>query len=179
MVWVFCLKCVRYPEQFLHVQHVELNFCYLFSSVDRVGSPTQVQLSSAERTLTKSLDCLGLAPPTYLVGLDVLKADLQSCKSILSHEYSQLWVKCFSLTFVLSSQLPTDLPFDGPLFHGANARVEVQGGWNRQSLYFQSRNGSSVCRIILLFSNNAWVWGIKTGEEKLIFTYLYNAFGKS
>ncbi|TMW93488.1 hypothetical protein EJD97_011585 [Solanum chilense] len=110
---------------------------------DRVGSPTQGQLSSAERTLTKSLDCLGLAPPTYLVGLDVLKADLQSCKSILSHEYSQLWVKCFSLTFVLSSQLPTDLPFDGPLFHGTNARVEVQGGWNRQSLYFQSRNGSS------------------------------------
>ncbi|KAK4371438.1 hypothetical protein RND71_010913 [Anisodus tanguticus] len=94
-------------------------------SSDKVGSPTQGQISSAKRTLTKSLDCLGLAPPTYLVGLDVLKADLQSCKSILSHEYSQLWVKCFSLSFVLSSQLPTDLPFDEPLFHGANARVEM------------------------------------------------------
>ncbi|KAJ8562720.1 hypothetical protein K7X08_031172 [Anisodus acutangulus] len=116
-------------------------------SSDKVGSPTQGQISSAKRTLTKSLDCLGLAPPTYLVGLDVLKADLQSCKSILSHEYSQLWVKCFSLSFVLSSQLPTDLPFDEPLFHGANARVEVQGGWNRQSLYFQSRNRSSgLCK---------------------------------
>ncbi|CAN4090114.1 unnamed protein product [Withania somnifera] len=110
---------------------------------DKAGSPTQGQISSAKRTLTKSLDCLGLTPPTYLVGLDVLKADLQSCKSIPSHEYSQLWVKCFSLSIVLSSQLPTDLPFDGPLFHGANARVEVQGGWNRQSLYFQSRNVSS------------------------------------
>ncbi|MCD9642621.1 hypothetical protein HAX54_029505 [Datura stramonium] len=110
---------------------------------DKVGSPAQGQISSTKRTLTKSLDCLGLAPPTYLVSLDVLKADLQSCKSILSHEYGQLWVKCFSLSFVLSSQLPTDLPVDERLFHGANARVEVQGGWNRQSLYFQSRNGSS------------------------------------
>lgn len=152
----------------------------MFSSVDKVGSPTQGQLSSAKRTLTKSLDCLGLAPPTYLVGLDVLKADLQSCKSFLSHEYSQLWVKCFSHSFVLSSQLPTDLPFDGPLFHSANARVEVHGGWNRQSLYFQSRNGSSVCRIILFFSNNAWGVGEEKREGKrLIFSYLYNAFGKA
>ncbi|XP_059309051.1 uncharacterized protein LOC132060167 isoform X1 [Lycium ferocissimum] len=109
---------------------------------DKVGLPTQGQISSAKRTLTKSLDCLSLAPPTYLVGLDVLKADLQSCKSILSHEYSQLWVKCFSLSVVLSSHLPTDLPFDEPLFHGANARVEVQGCWNKRSLYFQSRIGS-------------------------------------
>ncbi|XP_016572157.1 uncharacterized protein LOC107870220 isoform X2 [Capsicum annuum] len=110
---------------------------------DKVGSPAQGQISSAKTTLTKSLDCLNLAPPTYLVGLDVLKADLQSCKSIPSHEYSQLWVKCFSLSIVLSSQLPTALPSDELLFYGANARVEVQGGWNRQSLYFQSRNGSS------------------------------------
>ncbi|XP_019254276.1 PREDICTED: uncharacterized protein LOC109233004 isoform X2 [Nicotiana attenuata] len=109
---------------------------------DKVGSPTEGQIFASTRTLTKSLDCLGLAPPTYLVGLDGLKADLQSCKSILSPKYGQLWVKCFSLSFVLSSQLHTDLPSDEPLFHGTNARVEVQGGWNRQSLYFQSRNGS-------------------------------------
>ncbi|XP_009798389.1 uncharacterized protein [Nicotiana sylvestris] len=109
---------------------------------DKVGSPTEGQIFASTRTLTKSLDCLGLAPPTYLVGLDDLKADLQSCKSILSPKYGQLWVKCFSLSFVLSNQLHTDLPSDEPLFHGTNARVEVQGGWNRQSLYFQSRNGS-------------------------------------
>lgn len=138
----------------------------MFSSVDKVGSPAQGQISSAKTTLTKSLDCLNLAPPTYLVGLDVLKADLQSCKSIPSHEYSQLWVKCFSLSIVLSSQLPTALPSDELLFYGANARVEVQGGWNRQSLYFQSRNGSSVCRIILFFTNNAWGWGRKEGRKK-------------
>lgn len=90
-----------------------------------------------------SLDCLLLAPPTYLVGFNVLKTDLHSCKSIGAQSFSQL--KCFSGFLVLSSLLPTDLASKEPYLHGSEARVEVHGGWNRQLLYFHSRSGTLVC----------------------------------
>ncbi|XP_019192840.1 PREDICTED: uncharacterized protein LOC109187173 isoform X3 [Ipomoea nil] len=98
----------------------------------------------ATNSLTMSLDCLLLAPPTYLVGFNVLKTDLHSCKSIGAQSFSQHQLKCYSGFLVLSSLLPTDLASKEPFLHGSEARVEVHGGWNRQLLYFHSRNGTLV-----------------------------------
>ncbi|CAH9113354.1 unnamed protein product [Cuscuta europaea] len=78
------------------------------------------------------------APPTYLVGFDVTKVDLQTYKSAVAQK------KCFSGFLVLSSLLLTDLTSKEPFLYGSEAHVEVHGGWNRQLLYFQSRNGTSI-----------------------------------
>lgn len=95
--------------------------------------------------LAKSLKNLVLAPPTYLVGLDVLKADMRY-NSVLSRDNGQCWRKCFSASMVLSSLLLIDLPFNEPFLHGTEARIEVHGAWNRQSFYFHSKNGKKVCQ---------------------------------
>ncbi|KAF4351235.1 hypothetical protein G4B88_019337 [Cannabis sativa] len=77
--------------------------------------------------------------PTYLVGLDTLKADLKSYQSVLAWRNSHCWQKCFSLSLTLSSLLSNGLPAHGPLAHGSDGRIEVCGSWSRQSSYILSR----------------------------------------
>ncbi|XP_030489241.2 uncharacterized protein LOC115705912 isoform X1 [Cannabis sativa] len=77
--------------------------------------------------------------PTYLVGLDTLKADLNSYQSVLAWRNSHCWQKCFSLSLTLSSLLSNGLPAHGPLAHGSDGRIEVCGSWSRQSSYILSR----------------------------------------
>lgn len=88
--------------------------------------------------------------PTYLVGLDTLKADLHSYKSVLAWRNDECWQKCFSLSLTLSNLSQKDLPACGPLLYGSDGRIEVKGSWSRQSSYFQSRSGRVVCLSILL-----------------------------
>ncbi|XP_059666223.1 uncharacterized protein LOC132312029 [Cornus florida] len=107
----------------------------------------QVGLSSnrgnyGAANLSKCINCLVLAPPTYTVCLDILKADLHSYRSVLDRCIGQCWIKCFSFYLVLSNLLPTDLASDERLLHGSEARIEVHGTWNKQSLYFRTRNGT-------------------------------------
>uniref|UniRef100_A0A2P2M7X2 Uncharacterized protein MANES_07G113300 n=1 Tax=Rhizophora mucronata TaxID=61149 RepID=A0A2P2M7X2_RHIMU len=81
--------------------------------------------------------CCPLTPPTYLVGLDALKAEPYSRESIVARKKGQFWQKFFSICLA-SSSLP--LAADEPFLNGNNSRIEVHGSWNRQSSYFQSRN---------------------------------------
>lgn len=97
---------------------------------------------------SKCLSSIPLAPPTYLVSLDTLKADLRPHKYVVSQNVGQRWQKCFSAYLVLSNVLPSDLRRDESCLHGPEARIEVQVGWNRQLSYFHSRNGTVVCPII-------------------------------
>ncbi|XP_024020478.1 uncharacterized protein LOC21409015 isoform X4 [Morus notabilis] len=79
--------------------------------------------------------------PTYLIGLDTLKADLHSYKSVLAWRNDRCWQKCFSLSLTLSNLSQKDLPGYGPLLHGSDGRIEVEGSWSRTSSYFMSRSG--------------------------------------
>ncbi|KAA8534236.1 hypothetical protein F0562_031753 [Nyssa sinensis] len=92
--------------------------------------------------ISKCLNRPVLAPPTYLVCLDILKADLHSYESVLARSIGECWQKCFSASLVLSSFLPTDLSSDEPFLHATDTRIEVRGSWNRKSSYFHSRNGT-------------------------------------
>ncbi|KAL7228845.1 hypothetical protein ACSBR2_007518 [Camellia fascicularis] len=105
----------------------------------QVGSSTHKGKCYGAANISKGLD---LAPPTYLVCLDVLKSDLLPYESILSQGVGQCWQRCFSTSLVLSGLLHSDSPTDKPFLHGTEARIEVNGSWNSQSLYFQSRNGT-------------------------------------
>lgn len=98
--------------------------------------------SSGATSVSRSLDLLGIAPPSYLVCADILKADLYPYKSILAQTEGRCWQKRFSAALVLSSLLPTSSPSDEPFLHGPGARIESYGSWNRQSSFFHSRHGT-------------------------------------
>ncbi|QCE12869.1 hypothetical protein DEO72_LG10g4119 [Vigna unguiculata] len=82
--------------------------------------------------------------PTYLVGLDTLKADKFAYKPVVAHRNAQCWQKHFALTLATSSLLGNGLPVDGPLLHGGNERIEVHGAWNKQLSSFHWRSGSGA-----------------------------------
>ncbi|KAL2549193.1 putative zinc-finger domain [Forsythia ovata] len=143
-LWPLCMyelrgKCNNDECSWQHVRD------YTLSNIkhDAYNKPDSQAGSPSRRgpCLAKSLNNLVLAPPTYLVGLDVLKAD-KRYNSILSRGNGQCWRKCFSASMVLSSLLSTNLPFNEPFLHGTEARIEVHGAWNRQSFYFHSKNGT-------------------------------------
>ncbi|XP_052204399.1 uncharacterized protein LOC127809565 [Diospyros lotus] len=110
-----------------------------FDSTDcLVGLSTDIGNFNGARNTCKYFD---LAPPTYLVCLETLKADVHTYGSVLALTGGQCWQKCFSTTLVLSSLLPSDSSTDEAFLHGSEARIEVCGSWNSQSLYFHSKNG--------------------------------------
>ncbi|CAI9302802.1 unnamed protein product [Lactuca saligna] len=84
--------------------------------------------------------CVPLAPPTYLVCLDSLKAESHPYKYLLAQTVEQRWQKYFSASLVVSTSFLVDLHSDEPYLHGPETRIEVHGGWNRQSSYFHTQN---------------------------------------
>ncbi|XP_054801394.1 uncharacterized protein LOC129305366 isoform X2 [Prosopis cineraria] len=74
--------------------------------------------------------------PTYLVGLDVLRAEQLVYKSVLTCRNTQYWQKCFSITLATSNLLENGLQEDGRFLHGGE-RIEVHGTWNKQFSYLQ------------------------------------------
>lgn len=75
--------------------------------------------------------------PTYLVSLDILRADQLVYKSALAHRNTQCWQKCFSITLATSNLHQNGLPADGSFLHGGDERIEVHGTWNKQFSYLQ------------------------------------------
>lgn len=80
--------------------------------------------------------------PTYLVGLDTLKADQFAYKPVVVHRNAQCWQKHFTLTLATSNLLGNGLPADGPLLHGGDERIEVHGACNTQLSSFHWRTGA-------------------------------------
>ncbi|KAJ6429109.1 hypothetical protein OIU84_020696 [Salix udensis] len=80
-------------------------------------------------------------PPTYLVGLDILKSN--SYKSVIAQRNGQCWQIQFSLCLALSSFLEKDLLADQPSIRADDGRIEVPGSWNRQASFFQSRENTA------------------------------------
>ncbi|KAI4348138.1 hypothetical protein L6164_008897 [Bauhinia variegata] len=80
--------------------------------------------------------------PSYLVGLDILRADQLTYKSVLANRNTQCWQKFFSITLATSKLLQTGLQEDGLFLHGGDERVEIHGIWNKQFSSFQWRSGA-------------------------------------
>ncbi|KAJ8768503.1 hypothetical protein K2173_022596 [Erythroxylum novogranatense] len=79
--------------------------------------------------------------PTYLVRLDTLKTCPHSYESVVARRNAQCWQRCFSMCLCISSLPQIDMRADEPFLRGNNNRIEVHWSSNRQSSYFQSRNG--------------------------------------
>lgn len=90
-----------------------------------------------------------MTPPTYLVGVDVLKADSRSYDPVLVRKSSQCWQNFFSISLTLPNLLQKDASADGLFLH--DARIEAKGSWNRQSSYFQSGSTILVCLLLLIY----------------------------
>ncbi|KAK7295701.1 hypothetical protein RJT34_18612 [Clitoria ternatea] len=80
--------------------------------------------------------------PTYLVGLDILKADQFAYKSVVAHRNTPCWQKHFSNTLATSNVLRNVLPVNDSLLRGGNERIEVHGAWNKQLSSFHWRSGA-------------------------------------
>ena len=101
-------------------------------------------VGGATSVSNKCLGSLSLAPPTYLVLLDILKADSHPYRYLLAQPVEQHWQKYFSASLVVSSSILADLHSDEPSLHGPETRIEVHGLWNRQSSYFHGKNVREV-----------------------------------
>ncbi|KAE7996818.1 hypothetical protein FH972_001507 [Carpinus fangiana] len=106
---------------------------------DDSDSADSQQICSRATKGPKYLDVI--TSPTYLVGLDMLRADPCSYESVLARRSSQWWQKSFSIFLAVSKMLQKAFPADGPFLHGTGGRIEIHGNWNREASYFQSRNG--------------------------------------
>ncbi|XP_058208420.1 uncharacterized protein LOC131321424 isoform X1 [Rhododendron vialii] len=125
-------------------QHVKDFSCELENSDNadcQVGSSNHRGKLHGSANTSKGNDCQDLAPPAYLVCLEMLKGDFHTYGSVLAQSGGQCWKKCFSSSMVLSSLLPPDSPTNEPFLHGTEARIEVHRSWNGQSL-FHSINGA-------------------------------------
>ncbi|XP_057487483.1 uncharacterized protein LOC130773556 isoform X1 [Actinidia eriantha] len=147
--WPLCMfelrgKCNNDECPWQHVKDYSCKNMSLDNS-DRtdcqVGSLTHKAKSYGATSTSKDNDGLDLATPTYLVCLDTLKADLHPRGSVIVRNVGLCWQKCFSSSLAISTLLPSDLPTEEPFLHGTQARTEVHGSWNGQSLYFHRKSG--------------------------------------
>ena len=91
-----------------------------------------------------------MTPPTYLVGIDILKADSRSYGHVLAQRSSQCWQSFFSISLTLPNLLQKDASADGLFLH--DARIEAKGSWNRPSSYFQRGGSVLVCLLLLIYA---------------------------
>ncbi|CAN1338828.1 hypothetical protein LINPERPRIM_LOCUS38239 [Linum perenne] len=95
-----------------------------------------------ERTTAKHSNYGGILDcPTYLVGLDIIKARTHTYGSIVAWKDGKCWQKSFSACLALSSLLVKDLPANELFLCGNEGRIEMHGSWNTQLSCFRSRNG--------------------------------------
>lgn len=118
-----------------------------FSSSSFAESCNGLSSSTDETKVFKYED---LTPPTYLVGVDILKADSHSYDPVLVRKISQCWQNFFSISLTLPNLLQKDASADGLFLH--DARIEAKGSWNRQSSYFQSGSTILVCLLLLTYA---------------------------
>ncbi|XVF23855.1 hypothetical protein REPUB_Repub13aG0075600 [Reevesia pubescens] len=148
--WPLCMyelrgKCNNDECPFQHVNDFSKINTYQNAHDDSDNADCQLGLTSCQQRRngpikpSKHYDVF--SSPTYIVSLDILKADPHPKKSVLTQGNADCWRKCFSICLALSSFLLKGLPTDEPFLDGGDGRIELHGSWNRQSSYFQSRNG--------------------------------------
>ncbi|KAL3732194.1 hypothetical protein ACJRO7_028948 [Eucalyptus globulus] len=95
--------------------------------------------SSAKRWAVPT-SCSKCCSPTYVVGLDILKADSRSYEAVVTQNIGQCWRKCFSISLAIPS-LPKQLQqMDDSVLQNSDGRIEISGCQSRQSSFFRNRN---------------------------------------
>ncbi|MBA0814466.1 hypothetical protein Gohar_020296, partial [Gossypium harknessii] len=140
--WPLCMyelrgKCNNDECPFQHVKELSKRNTHMNGNDDSDSADSQLVLASCQQRSNGPTK--PVKSPTYIVSLDILKAD--PLESVVPWANAHSWWKYFSICLALSSFFQKDLPTDEPFFHGVDGRIEVRGSWNRQSSYFQSRNG--------------------------------------
>lgn len=107
---------------------------------DDSDSADSQEICSRVTRVAKYLDVV--TSPTYLVGLDMLRADSCLYESVLAQRSTRWWQKCFSIFLAVTNMLQKTVPADGQFLYGAGGRREIHGNGNREASYFQSRNGA-------------------------------------
>ncbi|XP_056161252.1 uncharacterized protein LOC115673039 isoform X2 [Syzygium oleosum] len=79
--------------------------------------------------------------PTYVVGLDILKADSRSYEAVVTQHIGQCWQKCFSISLAISSLPKQVRHMDDSVLQNSDGRIEISGCQSRQSSFFRNRNG--------------------------------------
>ncbi|KDO67695.1 hypothetical protein CISIN_1g000307mg [Citrus sinensis] len=145
-LWPLCMyelrgKCNNDECPWQHVKYFADRNKNLHDDSDsagcQIGSTIPQEHCNVGTKLSKGHDIL--TPPTYIVGLDILKADSYQYQSVIARRHGLCWQKCLSVSLAISSIYPKDLPADLSLI--GDGRIECIGSWNRQSSFFRSRNG--------------------------------------
>ncbi|XP_022765189.1 uncharacterized protein LOC111310225 isoform X2 [Durio zibethinus] len=148
--WPLCMyelrgKCNNDECPFQHVKDFSKKNAYQNAHDDSDSADCQLGLTPCQQQSngpTKASKCCDVFnSPTYIVSLDILKADPHPHEFVVTWGNAQSWWKCFSICLALSSFLRKGLSSDEPFVDGGDGRIEVHGSWNRESSFFQSRNG--------------------------------------
>ncbi|KAG8501474.1 hypothetical protein CXB51_003990 [Gossypium anomalum] len=165
--WPLCMyelrgKCNNDECPFQHVKELSKRNTCMNGNDDSDSADSQLVLASCQQRShgpTKPVKYNDVFfSPTYIVSLDILKAD--PLESVVPWANAHSWWKYFSICLALSSFFQKDLPTDEPFFHGDDGRIEVRGSWNRHSSYFQSRNGIAMFtfKYVLFKSQELFLW---------------------
>lgn len=122
-----------------------------------MGPDCQLTLTSNGRCCSDTADHIKSQVPTYLVGLDILKADLHSYDSVVAQRVGQSWQKCFTILLAISGFFKQVLNADDSILQNNDGRIEVFGGWSSQRSYFRNRSGRAVCPVhspLVIFIDN-------------------------
>ncbi|KAF9599100.1 hypothetical protein IFM89_033707 [Coptis chinensis] len=87
--------------------------------------------------------CTTSAPPTYLVGLDVLKPEMHTSGTGLVRSIGPYRRKGFSTSSAIPYTIQSTLLSNVPLLRGTGGRLGWQMSRSRESVYYQSQDDSS------------------------------------
>ncbi|KAF8021986.1 hypothetical protein BT93_G2194 [Corymbia citriodora subsp. variegata] len=107
----------------------------------RDSSDCPIESTSSAKRWAVQTSCSKCCSPTYVVGLDILKADSRSYEAVVTQDIGQCWQKCFTISLAISS-LPKQVHhMDDSVMQNSDGRIEISGYQSRQSSFFRSRNG--------------------------------------
>ncbi|KAK4766226.1 hypothetical protein SAY87_007868 [Trapa incisa] len=143
-------------------QHVK-DHCIEKMSQDVYGdsdrADCQVALTSNRRIYSGKADHFKSQAPIYLIGLDILKADVHSHDSVVAQRVGQSWQKCFTISLAISGSFKKVLNADDSILQNNDGRMEVFGCRGSRGLCFRNRSGrvndlkqTSICTDQLLES---------------------------
>ncbi|KAM7270403.1 hypothetical protein ACFE04_029617 [Oxalis oulophora] len=99
----------------------------------QVGVKSYQKIFNGVTKLSKSSE---VCTPTYLVAMDMLKADRRSFENLTARKHERCWQKCFSSTLALSCLFQKDLMADEPL-QSTDGRIEIHGSLSQESSYLR------------------------------------------
>ncbi|KAK9169896.1 hypothetical protein Syun_002036 [Stephania yunnanensis] len=148
--WPLCMfevrgKCNDEECQWQHVKdYSERNIKHHLHATNAdsntVSSTNPEKFSSAHKLSSFHWECNISAPPTYLVGLDLVKPELHASTSVFARAVGLCLRKGFSTSSGVPFSVQKNILQEEPFFHDSDGRFWSLGSWTRHSSYFQSQD---------------------------------------